>query len=107
MNSRTTNSSVCKKQKPPSKNLKAFLMFLSDVLGVEVFLLAPTASGGDGPGPRFCAPLSPSTLSSFPPRFLGIARKTLEEFCFEQTLEDKQVVQLRLYVRLLLHTSEK
>ncbi len=26
---------------------------------------------------------------------------------FEQTLEDKQVVQLRLHVRLLLHTSEK
>jgi hypothetical protein len=27
MNSRTTNSSVCKKQKPPSKNLKDFLLF--------------------------------------------------------------------------------
>ena len=26
---------------------------------------------------------------------------------FEQTLEDKQVVQLRLHVRLLFHTSEK
>ena len=30
-------------------------MLLSHVLGVEVFLLAPTASGGDGAGPRFCA----------------------------------------------------
>ena len=32
------------------------LVLLSDVLGVEVFLLAPTASG-DGAGPRFCEPL--------------------------------------------------
>ena len=51
------------------------LVLLSDVLGVEVFLLAPTASGGDGAGPRFCAPLPPS-----PPRFRGIALKTPDEF---------------------------
>jgi hypothetical protein len=55
------------------------LELLSDVLGVEVFLLAPTASGGDGAGPRFCAPLPPSP-PSFPPHFLGIALKTLNEF---------------------------
>ena len=51
------------------------LVLLSDVLGVEVFLLAPTASGGDDAGPRFCAPLPPS-----PPRFRGIVLKTLNEF---------------------------
>jgi hypothetical protein len=55
------------------------LVFLSDVLGVEVFLLAPTVSGGDGAGLRFCAPLPPSP-PSFPPRFFGIALKTLDEF---------------------------
>ncbi len=58
-------------------------MLLSDVLGVEVFLLAPTVSGGNGVGPRFCVPLSPSP-PSFPPRFFGIALKTLDElflFC--------------------------
>ena len=55
------------------------LVLLSDVLGVEVFLLAPTASGGDGAGPCFCAPLPPSP-PSFPTRFLGIALKTLDEF---------------------------
>ena len=38
-------------------------------------MLAPTASGGDGAGPRFCAPLPTS-----PPRFRGIALKTLDEF---------------------------
>ncbi len=54
-------------------------MFLSDVLGVEVFLLTPTTSGGDDTGPRFCVPLSPSS-PSFPPRFLGIALKILDEF---------------------------
>jgi len=48
------------------------LVLLSDVLGVEVFLLAPTASGGDGAGPRFCAPLPPSP-PSFHTHFLGIA----------------------------------
>jgi hypothetical protein len=52
---------------------------LSDVLGVEVFLLAPTASGGDGAGPRFCSPLTPSP-PSFRPHFLVIALKTLDEF---------------------------
>ena len=41
-------------------------------------LLAPTASG-DGAGERFCAPLPPSP-PSFPPHFLGIALKTLDEF---------------------------
>jgi hypothetical protein len=55
------------------------LVLLSDVLGVEVFLLAPTVSGGDGAGPRFCVPLPPSP-TSFPPRFLGIVLKTLDEF---------------------------
>jgi hypothetical protein len=55
------------------------LVLLSDVLGVEVFLLAPTVSGGDGDGPRFCTSLPPSP-TSFPPRFLGIALKTLDEF---------------------------
>ena len=40
------------------------LVLLSDVLGVEVFLLAPTASGDDGAGPRFCASLPTSS-----PRF--------------------------------------
>jgi hypothetical protein len=45
------------------------LVLLSDVLGVEVFLLAPTASGGDGAGPP-----------SFPPHFLSIALKILNEF---------------------------
>jgi hypothetical protein len=55
------------------------LVLLSDVLGVEVFLLALTASGGDGAGPRFCAPLPPSP-PSFPAHFLGIALKTLHEF---------------------------
>jgi hypothetical protein len=54
------------------------LVLLSDVLGVEVFLLAPTASGGDGAGPRFCAPLPPSP-PSFPAHFLGIDLKTLHE----------------------------
>jgi hypothetical protein len=54
-------------------------VLLSDVLGVEVFLLAPTTSGDDGAGPRFCAPLPPSP-PSFPPRFLGIDLKTLDEF---------------------------
>jgi hypothetical protein len=54
-------------------------VFLSDVLGVEVFLLAPTVSGGDCAGLRFCAPLSPSSPSS-PPRFLGMDLKTLDEF---------------------------
>ena len=43
---------------------------LSDVLGVEVFFLAPTASG-DGAGARFCAPLPPS-----PPPFRGMAENT-------------------------------
>ncbi len=43
------------------------LVLLSDVLGVEVFLLVPTASG-DNAGPRFCAPLPPS-----PPRLKRIA----------------------------------
>jgi hypothetical protein len=42
------------------------LLLLSDVLGVEVFLLTPTTCGGDGAGPCFCAPLPPS-----PPRFRG------------------------------------
>jgi hypothetical protein len=37
-------------------------------------LLSPTVSG-DGAGERFCAPLPPS-----PPRFRGIALKTLDEF---------------------------
>ena len=36
---------------------------LSDVLGVEVFFVPPTASG-DGAGARFCAPLPSSS-----PRF--------------------------------------
>ena len=36
---------------------------------------APTASGGDGAGPRFCAPLPTS-----PARFRGIDLKTLDEF---------------------------
>jgi hypothetical protein len=35
-------------------------VFMSDVLGVEVFLLAPTVSGDDA-GARFCESLSPST----------------------------------------------
>ncbi len=48
-------------------------------MGVEVFLLAPTVSGGDGAGPHFCAPLPPSP-PSFPPHFLGIVLKTLDEF---------------------------
>jgi hypothetical protein len=51
------------------------LVFLSDVVGVEVFLLVPTVSGDDDAGPRFCVPLPPST-----PRFHGIALKTLDEF---------------------------
>ncbi len=51
------------------------LALLSDVLGVEVFLLTPTVSDGDGDGPRFCAPVPPS-----PPRFGGIALITLDEF---------------------------
>ena len=34
-------------------------------------------------------------------------RETQDFPVFEQTLEDKRVVQLRLHVRLLLHTSEK
>jgi hypothetical protein len=55
------------------------LVLLSDVLGVEVFLLAPTASGGDGAGPRFCAPLPPSP-PSFPPHFLGIALENRTNF---------------------------
>ena len=42
-------------------------------------MLSPTVSGGDVAGPRFCAPLPPSP-SSFPPHFLGIALKTLDEF---------------------------
>ena len=41
------------------------LVLLSDVLGVGVLLLVPTASG-DGAGPRFCASLPPSS-----PRFRG------------------------------------
>ena len=44
---------------------------LSDVLGVEVFFLAPTASG-DGAGTRFCAPLPPS-----PPPFRGIVENII------------------------------
>jgi hypothetical protein len=52
------------------------LVLLSDVLGVEVFLLAPTASGGDGAGPRFFFFSPPS----FPPHFLSISLKTLNEF---------------------------
>jgi hypothetical protein len=55
------------------------LVFVSDVLGVEVFLLTPTVSGDDGGGPHFCVPLPPSP-PSFPQRFLGIALKTLDEF---------------------------
>jgi hypothetical protein len=51
------------------------LVLLSDVLGVEVLLLSPTVSVGDGAGPRFCEPLPPS-----PPRFRGIALITLDEF---------------------------
>ncbi len=39
-------------------------------------LLAPTVSG-DGAGERFCTSLPPS-----PPRFRGIALKTLDEFQF-------------------------
>jgi hypothetical protein len=38
---------------------------VSDVLGVEAFLLSPTESGGDGDGPR-C--------------FFGISLKTPDEF---------------------------
>ena len=48
------------------------LVLLSDVLGVEFFLLSPTASGGDDAGPRFC-----TTLPTSPPRFRGITLKTL------------------------------
>ncbi len=51
------------------------LVLLSDVMGVEVFLLAPTVSDGDGTGPHFCVPLPPSS-----PRFRGIALKTPDEF---------------------------
>jgi hypothetical protein len=50
-------------------------VFLSDVLCVEVFLLPPTASGGDDAGPRFCEPLPTSS-----PRFRDIALITLDEF---------------------------
>ena len=45
---------------------------LSDVLGVEVFFLAPTVSG-DVAGACFCAPLPPS-----PPPFRGMAENTQE-----------------------------
>ena len=51
------------------------LVLLSDVLGVKVFLLTPTASGGDGDGPRFYETLPPSS-----PRFRDIALKTPDEF---------------------------
>ena len=51
------------------------LVLLSDVLGVEVFLLSPTVSDGDGTGPHFCGPLPPSS-----PRFRDIALKTPDEF---------------------------
>jgi hypothetical protein len=57
------------------------LVLLSDVLGVEVFLLAPTASGGDGAGPRFCAPLPPSP-PSFPTHFLCIALTNFRKAIF-------------------------
>ena len=51
-------------------------MLLSDVLGVEVFFLAPTVSD-NGAGVLFCALLSPST-----PCFDGIplTLETLDEF---------------------------
>ena len=45
------------------------LVILSDVLGVEVFFLAPTVSG-DGAGVCFCVLLPPSS-----PRFDGIPSK--------------------------------
>ncbi len=44
---------------------------LRPVMALVRALLAPTASD-DGAGERFCAPLPPS-----PPRFRGIALKTL------------------------------
>jgi hypothetical protein len=47
---------------------------LRPVMTLVRALLAPTASGDDA-GERFCAPLPPS-----PPRFRGIALKTLDEF---------------------------
>jgi hypothetical protein len=59
------------------------LVLLSDVLGVEVFLLAPTSSDGDGAGPRYCAPLPPS-----PPRLRGIPLKTRmkRQFCWKKNI---------------------
>ena len=55
--------------------VRSFVLVLrSDVLGVKVFLLAPTVSGDDS-GVCFCAPLPPS-----PPRCLDIPWKHLTNF---------------------------
>jgi hypothetical protein len=65
----TTNSSA-----PfllPTSFLEVGFVLLSDVLGVEIFFLATTASG-NGADARFCVTLPPS-----PPRFFCI-RKILQ-----------------------------
>ncbi len=80
------------------RNLNKFrlvcLVLLSEVLGVKVFLLAPTASG-DGARERFCVSLSPS-----PPRTL----KTLDEFVEKTVLLKKKFLEPSVNLR---HSTRK